>query len=60
MSDWRDDDADDAEFDKGFASFIKARNIKTFKKGDPSPLTTGNSPWDIAQEQAGSDVSDQT
>lgn len=61
MTDWRFDDSDDSEFDEGFDSFIKVRNIKTYKKGGPSPLVTGsNSPWDIAQEQAGPDGSGQT
>lgn len=37
MIDWRDDDANEAEFDKGFERFVKERNIKVFKKGDPPP-----------------------
>lgn len=49
MTDWRDDEADDAQFDKGFDKFIKERNIQVFKKGDP--------PRDIAREQAEPDVS---
>ena len=38
MTDWRDDEADEAEFDKGFYRFIMERKIKTYKKGDPKPL----------------------
>ena len=35
MIDWRDDEADEAEFDKGFFQFIKERNIKVYKRGEP-------------------------
>jgi hypothetical protein len=33
VTDWRDDEADEAEFDKGFFQFIKDRKIKTYKRG---------------------------
>lgn len=35
MTDWRDDEADEAEFDKGFSQFIKERKIKVYKRGEP-------------------------
>ena len=37
MADWRFDDSDEADFDAGFEKFVKDRNIKTYKKGDPVP-----------------------
>ena len=33
MTDWRDDEADEAEFDKGFFQFIRERKIKIYKGG---------------------------
>jgi hypothetical protein len=37
--DWRFDNSDDEEFDKGFERFVKERKIKVYKKGEiPSPL----------------------
>lgn len=35
MIDWRDDEADEAEFDKGFFQFIQDRKIKIYKRGEP-------------------------
>ena len=35
--DWRFDDSDEEEFEKGFQAFVKERKIKTYKKGDPVP-----------------------
>lgn len=33
MTDWRDDEADEAAFDRGFSQFIKERKIKIYKGG---------------------------
>lgn len=42
MIDWRDDEADEAEFDRGFLQFIKERKIKVYKRGELREETENN------------------
>lgn len=39
MSDWRFDESDEAEFDRGFNRFVQERKIKVYKRGEPRKET---------------------